>query len=1281
MPARRRLALALLGAAWLWPLGARSDDGIRPAFEAMEAAQLRGDAALASRLARALLERLFSLPAAEREALGPEAEVLLRRAYPLGLEAWSPAGTLEAFATAAESDPAGSPLLERLRSVARFYAGAASVHAHGGIEEAQRFWEPLGLLSRWWIIGPFDNERGGGFSAVYGPERERRPDPAALHDGKNRKVAWRRLPVDPVAGVVDLDALLYPDDQAVAYAWTAIECAEPGDALLHVGSDEGYRLWLNGELLASRDLHRELRFDQDIIACRLRRGWNTLLVKIAEEEGRWEFRVRLSGAGGGPLSGWREADPAPDAELPPAPAAGAGAPGSGAAADGTRLSTAPNLEALERRLQSRPDEAWDHYVLGLLLGEIRGHDVAEHPDQRAFERAIQILGEQAGASHHYHLAASSRRRRGAAADRDENAWRLAIEKAATGPEAALRAQLELSRYYLETFGNLAQAEAWVNRALEQDPRCLEARLVKSRVAAARGFPRAEEAARLAALAEGFESPALAAALARSQRDAGKLAEAIETLLAARKRDALDAGIQAETVALLLDAGRGGEALALLDAWIRIRPFDLDARRRRVEVLEGFGKPELALDAASQLAALAPSDPELRRLEGEWLWLRGRREEALAAWEQALEIQPALTDLRERIEFLRARRDPLVEAFRRDVDGLIDGALAVPPSGDDPIEMLLDLSAIEVRPDGTSKAFHQQVFRVLNEAGARANDRYSTYYAAGDQRVEFKIGRVLRAGGRVERARLGTFAGRADDGGEARSAAIDLPPLEKGDAVEVQYVVEDVRQSFFGDYFGHREYFRADVPVREKVFILRLPAARRFYFHQRNLEATPSVVEDAANQQRTYTWKLENVDKLKPEPGMPPAYEALPVLEASTFADWMEFSRWYALLIRKQFESSPMIRQKALELTSGKDSAIEKIRALYHFVAQEVRYNAWEFGVHGFKPYNASTIFARRFGDCKDKATLLTTMLAEVGIPSYPVLIRAADSRGAEDLSLPMVHHFNHCITYVPPGPAREELYLDGTALYSGLDELPGGDRGARVLVVRPAEAAGSLEDLPWNPPGDIAAHESIQVALAADLGAEIEVRLAARGDYASALRRIFEVPGQRRKQLERVYGPRLAGASIEEEEFSALEDLAVPVQLRVKLRVPKAIEKTPDGFALKPMDDLFATSRSLQGVNALEERSWDLLLGAPRKTVLDVDYRFPPGMASKSHPRSGKHEQRFGRLSFEVHPSAGGLRTVRTLELSAHRLGPAEYASFRELATALEKFQEEKIVLEAGRQP
>ena len=170
------------------------------------------------------------------------------------------------------------------------------------------------------------------------------------------------------------------------------------------------------------------------------------------------------------------------------------------------------------------------------------------------------------------------------------------------------------------------------------------------------------------------------------------------------------------------------------------------------------------------------------------------------------------------------------------------------------------------------------------------------------------------------------------------------------------------------YRDKRDFRRTPEPPPEA------PAERDLNFHHPKLGAEPEKDVDAESGTVTYTWTRRNIEKLESEPGMPLAPEVSPMLEISTFKDWRAFSTWYWNLVRKQFESSPEIRRKVRELTSGAEDDLAKIRAVYNFVVTDIRYNTWVFGVHGFKPYNAASIFARKFGLSIAKVISLSELL-------------------------------------------------------------------------------------------------------------------------------------------------------------------------------------------------------------------------------------------------------------------------------------------------------------------
>ena len=85
-----------------------------------------------------------------------------------------------------------------------------------------------------------------------------------------------------------------------------------------------------------------------------------------------------------------------------------------------------------------------------------------------------------------------------------------------------------------------------------------------------------------------------------------------------------------------------------------------------------------------------------------------------------------------------------------------------------------------------------------------------------------------------------------------------------------------------------------------------------------------------------------------------------------------------------------------ELTTGKSDQLDKMKALAAYAQQQVRYVAIEVGIGGFQPHFANDVLKHEYGDCKDKVTLLSAMLREIGIESYYVLInthRGTDHAG------------------------------------------------------------------------------------------------------------------------------------------------------------------------------------------------------------------------------------------------------------------------------------------------
>jgi hypothetical protein len=223
------------------------------------------------------------------------AEVLLEKLDSLSEKVTKRAET-EKFLAQYDSGALGPVLEGSVR-----FERARDLLAGGDLDGALKIVEPLGLVRRFWIVGPFDNERGRGFKKDDEPVK--RIDLDAKYKGKEREVAWRELQVDQTLGYVDLDAMLRPNDQCSAYVVAFVKSDADVDAAVRLGSDEAVRAWWNGAEIVTRDVRRQMGFDQDVAGVKLAAGWNTLLVKVCDQTGAWGFRARLTAADGSPLKG------------------------------------------------------------------------------------------------------------------------------------------------------------------------------------------------------------------------------------------------------------------------------------------------------------------------------------------------------------------------------------------------------------------------------------------------------------------------------------------------------------------------------------------------------------------------------------------------------------------------------------------------------------------------------------------------------------------------------------------------------------------------------------------------------------------------------------------------------------------------------------------------------------------------------------------------------------------------------------------------------------------
>ena len=324
-------------------------------------------------------------------------------------------------------------------------------------------------------------------------------------------------------------------------------------------------------------------------------------------------------------------------------------------------------------------------------------------------------------------------------------------------------------------------------------------------------------------------------------------------------------------------------------------------------------------------------------------------------------------------------------------------------------------------------------------------------------------------------------------------------------------------------------------------------------------------------------------------------------------------RWYAQLIAPQFALDTALRQALAQVLAGKTSEQEKIQAIHQFVLRNTHYVALEFGVYGYKPYPVSQVYARRFGDCKDKASLMIALLRASrhrGRHRAGAHATVGRHRGAGDLDLDL-QPCGGVRAEVRPVARRHRGICGIARVAAGRPGRHGADRGTRrrgATAAHPGDAAdGKLHSSPGA--GAHPARRKIEFTGSAYT----------RGEDAPGLRREYEVAERQRDSVRNRLAEILPSVRVDTVQVYGANDLERDVTVKFSGEV--------EMFAGRPSLRL-ATSwmpRSyVQTLASLPSRAQDLLLPAPWTTEEELHFALPAGARLDSVPQDKMLETPFG---------------------------------------------------------
>ncbi|HEX4140359.1 MAG TPA: DUF3857 and transglutaminase domain-containing protein, partial [Candidatus Methylacidiphilales bacterium] len=376
---------------------------------------------------------------------------------------------------------------------------------------------------------------------------------------------------------------------------------------------------------------------------------------------------------------------------------------------------------------------------------------------------------------------------------------------------------------------------------------------------------------------------------------------------------------------------------------------------------------------------------------------------------------------------------------------------IPPTKDNPAEILYEEGTYRIAPDGSMKYRHRLIYRVDAESAVQGWSEIRSEYDPWFENQAQLHARVLETNGsfvELDQKTVTDAPVKGDDSETFSSQHLrraPLPGMSVGAIVEETESVDE-RIPYFSGGNLYRFSFRDNVPIGRSRLIVELPSAMPYKDDIQQLPGlsvtktetagTRRIVYEATNLPADHDSDI-NLDTNTP---------TTPIVEFATGASWGAIANAYSELADPQAVTADAEPILPPDLPADR---MARIRAIVKQLHHQVRYTGVEFGAARLTPQRPSEVIQRHYGDCKDKANLLVTMLRAAGIQAHLALLSTGPGSDV-DAAMPGINRFDHAIVYLPAtGKGQDAMWIDATAEFFAVGTLPYEDQGRNALVISP----------------------------------------------------------------------------------------------------------------------------------------------------------------------------------------------------------------------------------------
>jgi transglutaminase-like putative cysteine protease len=490
----------------------------------------------------------------------------------------------------------------------------------------------------------------------------------------------------------------------------------------------------------------------------------------------------------------------------------------------------------------------------------------------------------------------------------------------------------------------------------------------------------------------------------------------------------------------------------------------------------------------------------------------------------------------------------------------------------PLTVLNEDEVYDVNADG-SYVVDGRVSRRVDETQAVAQaGQYALPYSESLQKLEIieaytttKDGtRIDVPADKIVSQQLPASAG-APTFSDYKLQTVIFPQVEVGAVLTLHYKITQLKPKLPGVFSVH-SLFNRFVDYKGATMTVRAPEKMALYFSAQGVPG--GEVKATRPGTRELHWTYGGATATLAEPGSVSIEDLSPGITVSTLKDYPALAAAYMIGAEPAAKVTPAVQKLADEITAGVTDKRAQAEAIYRWVSVNIRYVALLMGAGGYVPHTADEIISVKYGDCKDKTTLMMALLGAKGIRSAPVLVNAVNRYTLP--ATPVLSAFNHAINWLPDF----NLFVDSTSGFAPFGVLRDALMGKQALIAGGINQNPSLATLPVSNPATDQVLMRTSATLAADGTVSGTNHVEATGMYEPVLRTtLASIPPA---QIASVGSRLLASAGQVGEAtltLSDMRDLKKPVSMDVQFRVPARVNLPGPGaltgvYGIRPPVDI-----------------------------------------------------------------------------------------------------------------